>query len=291
MKDAYTKLMVQQHTSNDHAFYEKLENAPAKKKHTLLWKTAVAAACILLLFPVTVWAAETIFGVTLIQHLEGPDFRGIDTIGYAAQVENVENIPLTEFSEYLQELKEAEYAYFDTWEEAEQAIGIKLLDNPILTDEDTNPMKSFYTGKTPPLACIEAQYGTADGQLFSVMLKGQYYRKKVGIWVSAQMTTDNPQMTEELFQLYHGFGTRYYLANQTDGISIEQYTTENGIPVTIVYPENSYSTPEAFFSINNVSYHVDISRYESFTNKETEEMAKERALDVLREVLEGFTLE
>ena len=194
-------------------------------------------------------------------------------------------------AEYLQELEETELAYFDTWKEVEQAIGIELLDNPILTDKDTNPMKSFYTGKTPPLSCIEAQYGVLEGHLFSVRLSGQYYRNRVGFWVSANMTTDNPQMTEELFQLYHGFGKRYYPANQTDGISIEQYTTENGIPVTIVYPENSYSTPEAFFSINNVSYHVDISRYESFTNKETEEMAKERALDVLREVLEGFTLE
>ena len=291
MKDAYAKLMTQQHTFHDHAFYEKLENTPAKLKHTPLWKAAVAAACILLLIPVTVWAAETIFGVTLIKHLEGPDFRGVDSIGYAAQVENVENIPITEFSEYLQQLEESELAYFDTWEEAEQAIGIDLLDNPILTAEDTNPMKSFYTGKTPSLACIEAQYGTADGQLFSVKLDGQYYRNRVGFWVSANITADNPQMTEELFQLYHSFGERYYPSSKTDGISVEQYTTENGIPVTIVLPENGYSMPEAYFSVNNVSYHVDISRYETLTSKETEEMAEERVVNVLREVLEGFTLE
>lgn len=34
MKDAYTKLMLQQHTSNDAAFYEKLENAQ-KQKNTV----------------------------------------------------------------------------------------------------------------------------------------------------------------------------------------------------------------------------------------------------------------
>ena len=290
MKDAYTKLMAQQHTSKDAAFYEKLENGTTKKRKPV-WKTAIAAACILLTIPVTVWAAENIFGVTLIKHLEGLDFRGIDSIGYEAQVKNVDNIPITEFSEYLQELKESELAYFDTWEEAEQVIGIALLDNPILTDEDTNPMKSFYTGKAPPLACIEAQYGALEGQLFSVKLSGQYYRNRVGFWVSAQMTADNPQMGEELFQLYHGFGKRYYPSSKTDGICVEQYTTENGIPMTIVLPENGYSTPEAYFSVNNVSYHVDISRYETLTSKETEEMAQERALDVLREVLEGFTLE
>ena len=52
MKDAYTKLMLQQHTSNDAAFYEKLENAQKQKKYRKGWKAAVAAACICLLIPV-----------------------------------------------------------------------------------------------------------------------------------------------------------------------------------------------------------------------------------------------
>ena len=291
MKDAYTKLMLQQHTSNDAAFYEKLENAQKQKKYRKGWKAAVAAACICLLIPVTAWAAETIFGVTLIEYLEGPDLRGIDSVGYQLQVDNVENIPITEFSPYLQELEEPELAHFNTWEEAEQAIGIDFLDNPILTDEDTNPMKSFYTGKTPRLAHIEGRYQVAEGQLFSVILDAQYYRNRVGFWVHANMTTDNPQMTEELFQIYHGFSERYYPSSKTDGFTVEQYTTENGIPVTIVWPENGYSTPEAYFSVNNVSYNVDISRYETYTSKETEEMAVARVYDLLKEVLEGFTLE
>ena len=291
MKDAYTKLMLQQHTSKDAVFYEKLENTTGKKKHGPVWKSALAAACILLLIPVTAWAAETIFGVTLIEYLEGPDFRGIDSVGYQLQVDNVENIPITEFSPYLQELEETELAYFNTWEEAEQAIGIEFLDNPILTDENTNPMKSFYTGKNPHLAHVQGNYQALDGQLFSVILKAQYYRNRVGFWVSANMTTDNPQMTEELFQIYHGYSERHYPSSKTDGFTVEQYTTENGIPVTIVWPENGYSMPEAYFSVNNVSYHVDISRYETYTNKETKEMAVARVYDLLKEVLEGFTLE
>lgn len=289
MKDAYTKLMAQQHTSKDAAFYEKLENGTTKKRKPV-WKTAIAAACILLTIPVTVWAAENIFGITLIEQFKGTNFQGIDSIGYAAQVENVENIPITEFSSYLQELEEPELAYFDSWEEAEQTIGIDLISNNILTGEGTNPLKPFYTGKKPPLAHIQGRYQTADGQLFSVILDAKYYRNKTRFWVSAHMTADNPQMTEEMFQIYHGFGMRYYPANKTDGFSVEQYTTENGIPVTIVFPINNYSSAEAFFSVNNISYHVDICGYE-IRNGETKEMAKERALDVLREVLEGFALE
>lgn len=291
MNEAYTKLMQRQHTSNDAVFYEKMEMIGTKKRHTPIWKTAAAVVCICLLIPVTVWAAENIFGVTLIEYLKGQDFRGIDSVGYQLQVDNVENIPITEFSQYLQELTESELAYFTTWEEAEQAIGIDFLDNPILTDEDTNPMKSFYTGKTPRLAHIEGRYDVVEGQLFSVILDAQYYRNRVGFWVHANMTTDNPQMTEELFQIHHGFGKRYYPSSKTDDFTVEQYTTENGIPVTIVWPENGYSMPEAYFSVNNVSYNVDISRYETYTNKETEEMAVARVYDLLKEVLEGFTLE
>ena len=291
MNERYQELMLRQHTSEDAVFYEKLETHSTNKKRTPIWKTAAVAACIGLLIPVSVWAAENYFGVTLIEYLEGQDFRGIDSVGYQLQVENVENIPITEFSPYLQELEEPELAYFNTWEEAEQAIGIELLNNPILTDEDTNPMKSFYTGKNPRLAHVQGRYQALDGQLFSVILEAQYYRNRVGFWVSVNMTADNPKMTEELFQIYHGFGKRYYPTSKTDGFTVEQYTTQNGIPVTIVWPENGYSMPEAYFSVNNVSYNVEISRYETFTSKETEEMAVARVYDLLKEVLEGFTLE
>ena len=57
MKDAYTKLMVQQHTSEDAAFFEKLENAKSDKKRKYAWNALVASACIILLIPITVLAA------------------------------------------------------------------------------------------------------------------------------------------------------------------------------------------------------------------------------------------
>ena len=291
MKDAYAKLMTQQHTAKDRSFYEKLEHTTVKKQQMPVWRFVAAAACILLLIPVTVWAAETIFGVTLISHLKGKDFRGNDAVGYQTQVENVENIPITEFSQYLQDLTESELAYFTTWEEAAQAIGIDFLGNPILTDEGTKPMKFFYTGKKPmTLAHIEGRYWTEDDQLDYVMLKANYYRNKTRFRVSATMTAENPARTDEAFQMVHSFGINYYPTNKTEGFGVEQFTTGNGIPITIVTPENSYSMPDAYFSVNNVSYHVEISGW-SAENGETEEMAKERSLDVLREVLEGFTLE
>ena len=67
MKDAYTKLMVQQHTSEDATFYEKLENIGTGRKHKPIWKSAAAVICILLLIPASVWAAESIFGIANIK--------------------------------------------------------------------------------------------------------------------------------------------------------------------------------------------------------------------------------
>ena len=58
MKDAYTKLMVQQHTSpdGDAFFFEKLENRTQKKRKPVL-KAAMVAVCICLIITGCVWAA------------------------------------------------------------------------------------------------------------------------------------------------------------------------------------------------------------------------------------------
>ena len=75
MHDTYTKLMMHQDLSAeiDAAFYEKLENS-IQKKRIPAWKAAVIAACICLIIPGCVWAAETIFGVTKVTRTERPDY-------------------------------------------------------------------------------------------------------------------------------------------------------------------------------------------------------------------------
>ena len=62
MKDAYAKLMVQQHTTSDGdaAFYEKLEQTQPKKRSNPILRAAVVAACLCLLIPVTVYAVQNI---------------------------------------------------------------------------------------------------------------------------------------------------------------------------------------------------------------------------------------
>jgi len=303
MKVAYTKLMVQQHTSEDAAFYEKLENTNTVKKSKPVWKAAIVAVCIFLLIPMTVWAAESIFGFTKITVGEGKDFYGKDAVVMHRDVENVEHIPIEEFSPYLQNLKETQWLYFDSWEDAEEKIGVDFIDNPLLDEEKTQPYtrnkKYGYDERGIAYSALKTKatpyrgvYYAAEEQFFAASFSAEYWRNRTKFMITAYMTADHPLMTEEIFLVYHGFGERYYKENTN--ITIEQYVTKNGIPATIFYadPDNSFGWihPYAYFSVNNISYHIEFSQFDS-QGDETSEETNERLLALLREILDGFTVE
>ena len=288
MKDAYTKLMVQQHTSEDATFYEKLENIGTGRKHKPVWKAAIAAACMLLMIPVSVWAAESIFGIALITIKEGKDMQGKDAIVFHRDTENVGHIPITEFSPYLQSLKETERPLLASWEAAEEQIGIDFLTNTVLEDEGTKP----YVGRKPKSTPFEGVYYVYNEQLFAVSFSAEYFRNRIKFEVTANATTDHPLMTEEYFTVYHGFGERYY--DKTDNISIEQYVTKNGIPATIFYStadDWGYIDPIAYCSVNNISYHISITQWNRIEDDETAEETNERMCELLREILDGFIVQ
>lgn len=299
MKDRYQKLMVQQHTSanGDAAFLEKLKTVQPKKQTAPLLRAAIAAACICLLIPVTAWAAKNIFGVTKITIGAGKDFYGKDAVVMHRDIENVEHILITEFSHDLQELKETQWLYFDSWEDAEEKMGIDFIGNSLLNDKNTQPYSRKKTyghderiikSKSTP---YWGTYYVADEQLFAIAFNAEYYRSRVRFMISAYATTDHPLMTEEIFQVYHGFGDRYY--KETDHITIEQFVTKNGIPATIFYDgPNSlgWIHPHAYFSVNNISYHIEFTQF-GRQGDETDEQTNERLLALLREILDGFVVE
>lgn len=303
MKDAYTKLMVQQHTSADAdaVFFEKLESTG--KQHKSVWKTAIAAVCILLMIPVGVWAAESIFGMTRITIGKGKNIDGKDAIVMHRDVENVEHIPIEEFSPYLQELKETQWLYFDSWEDAEEKIGVEFIDNLILDDENTQPYtrkKKYghdergiaYAALKTKATPYRGVYYAADEQFFAASFSAEYWRNRTKFMITAYMTTDHPLMTEEIFLVYHGFGDRYYKENVN--ITTEQYVTKNGIPATIFYVDSNnsfgYIHPYAYFSVNNISYHIEFNQYGN-QSEETAEQTNARLLALMREILDGFVVE
>lgn len=305
MNEAYTKLMMQQSLSEeaDAVFYEKLEQTQPKKRMKPMLRAAIVAACICLMIPVTAWAAKNIFGITKITVETGKDFYGKDALVMHRDVENVEHIPLEEFSPYLQELKETEWLYFDSWEDAEEKIGVAFLDNTLLDDENTQPYTrhkqyrhddrgSAYAALKTKATPYRGVYYAAEEQFFAASFSAEYWRNRVRFMVTTYMTTDHPLMTEEIFLVYHGFGDRYYKENVN--IITEQYVTKNGIPATIFYADYSnpfgWIDPHAYFSVNNISYHIEFSRFDQQSG-ETDEQTNERLLALMREILDGFVIE
>ena len=303
MKDAYVKLMVQQHTAADAVFLKKLEQVQPQKKMRPVLHAAIVAACICLLIPVSAWAVKSIFGITKVTIGKGKDFFGKDAVVMHRDVENVEHIPLEDFSPYLQELNETQWLYFDSWEDAEEKIGVVFLNNSLLDDKNTQPYtrKKKYehdergiayaalnTKETP----YRGVYYAADEQFFAASFSAEYYRSRVRFMITTYMTADHPLMTEEIFLVYHGFGERYY--KEDVNVTIEQYVTKNGIPATIYYTD--FDTPfgvidpHAYFSVNNISYHIEFTQFDT-QQGETDAQTNERFLALMREILDGFTLE
>lgn len=284
MKETYTKLMAQQHTSEDAAFYEKLENANAVKKRKPVCKAAIVAACILVMIPVTVWAAEAIFRTTTVIKTNDITIHGEPGIGMQIRYETIKSHSILEFSEHLQTLTENTLIAFDSWAQAEADLGIKLLSNPVLTDENThrandNHWINEYTGEH-----CHGYYAGADGQLFYGTIRAVYERNNLTFSVTAKVTADHPSKTEAMLREYHGIHIGY--ATDWDSqIATSNIVTKNGIPVTILAIGIGESTSYiALFAVNDISYEIrSIGKEGAWDN--------DAVYDSIVEVLEGFTLE
>ena len=323
MKDAYTKLMVQQHTSaaGDEAFYEALEKAEKKRKP--VWKAAVAVACILLLIPVTVWAAETIFGVTTVTQTARPTYNNKPGIGLDIVFENIEAYPIEAFSEHLQQLTDYETAVHDSWAEAEEYLGIDLVDNIHFTAKDTYCRPAFL-GKTHQETSVHPDKrgqlkkrfgkntrtvcGVYDGQLYFSTVEAEFERDQTYFSVRAMVSVDLPnEIKEDIYNYGHGYSITYADRYETPvDVETEQYVTPAGIPVLIVTvttegclsDQNAEKDWEslvdcvALFSVNNVSYRVH-ANWKSFGTSDAEQYGSPegKIMPALLEFLDGFVIE
>ena len=304
MNEEYTELMMQQSLSADAdaAFFEKLENTSGKKKCFISWKVAVATVCILLLIPVTAWAAEYIFSVTKVTKIERPTLDNKPGIGLDIQYENLENHDLKDFSKSLQALEETQVISHASWEEAEKHLGIDLLQNPVLTEDHTKNITPFDGSKPGEREHCLGIYRVADGQFISGSIGAGYQRNGVDFIVSATATAQHPTANlDNITNDHHGTSITFLDKNGID-ITTEQYMTRAGIPVLIVTVSrnqlNVYDSGaeivecNAYFAVNNVSYSV-INYGFSFSSLDrgTYSGAKEKVMEVMLEILDGFVIE
>ncbi len=316
MNEAYTKLMLQQDLSKDAdaAFYEKLNKAQPKNRMPV-WKAAVVAACICLIIPGCVWAAETIFGVTKVTQTERPTYHdnkpgtGLDIV-----YENIEDYHIEDFSKHLQELKEYEEVIHESWAAAEEYLGIDLVDNIHFTATDTyrrpafmdkahlstsvHPEKHAQTlkrfGKNAQSTCW-----VYNDQLYASRVSAEYERDHTVFFVRAMVSVDLPaEIKDDVYNYYHGYSITYPDRNKEKvDINTEQYVTPSGIPMLIVTVTSKGNLKDSntsndlayledcvvFFAVNNVTYSVHAHGGYS--------LSEEQVMPALKEFLDGFVIE
>lgn len=296
MDEAYRKFMMQQNPSKDAdgAFYEKLDHSTATKKQKPVWKAAVAVACILLLIPVTVWAAENIFSITNVTICQRPiQIIGAAGIGLDIRYESLENHSLKDFSKHLRKLEESEEMLHSSLSDVEEYLGLDLVDNPVLTAEDTRQVAAFKErGKHYKTYCCIWEEDLLFAEVQSV-----YHRNDVRFNLTATVTAEHPTIDENE---YHNTNITYFDRKHREVLT-EQYMTQAGIPVLIVtvmeddiVSRNHRAILDCFacFAVNNISYKIEPTSW-SYDDEDLDIYASpdDKVIATLKEILEGFILE
>ena len=293
MNNAYRKLMEQQKLSEQakSAFYEKLGTAKPPKKRKVILKTAIIAACICLLIPISALAAENIFGISLAEFVARNMTQESAGEGYNTQYTNVYSFPLSDFSPELQSLTEDRSTGYDSWEALEAELGMDLITNSILSDAETVPYEQYVPEMNPnpdepvlgsDLRPCTAHYFAKDGQLYLALVSAAYKRDGVRISLSATLTAEHPAFSQEDVAKLHTLEVTYPKAD-VEQFSQAQYTAESGLTATIMEIDRTASQStlyEATFAANGASYKIQIDAEPGGND------ANAKAL--LIEILEGF---
>ena len=277
MDKQYKNLMEQQNINEEVTaqFYEKLEKTGTHRKF-VRWKAALAAACIVLMIPLTVIAVENIFSTPKVK-LGKLDWHD-STNGYSVRFDNLDNFPLDTFPKELQTLTEHKIVPYDSWEDAEKALGIDLLNNKFLAKAKKNAM---YYVDLPGYTHSKILYSQHEGQLFLVSTSAYYRYDDLQLDLKAKITVDHPELDEESKQVLLGIeGVFTKPADVKTGY--EEYTTIEGIPVVILRWDLDHVIHyAALFAVNDVSYELSAR-----VNPDREEAEKQILLDAL----DGFKL-
>ncbi len=276
MDKQYKKLMEQQNISEEVTaqFYGKLEETKPRSK-SIRWKAALAAACIALMIPVTALAVENIFGTPKVKigqlnWIDSPN-------GYSVRFDNVDNFPLDALPKDMRNIDEIKRIPYESWEAAEDALGIDLLNNTFLAKANKIKMRYDDIGNVH----CKIVYTPFEGQLFYVSPMATYKYDNVQVDVKAKLTVEHPELDEETKQGLHGIEGAITKPENVE-TTYEEYTTKEGIPVVILRWELGYSVQRtAVFSVNNISYEV---------TTHSELQRDDANKQVLIDTLDGFKL-
>lgn len=282
MDKQYKNLMEQQNIPAEVTaqFYEKMEQTETRRK-PVRWKAALVAACIVLMIPITVLAVETIFGTPKVK-LGKLDWHDSPN-GYSVQFDNLDSFPLDAFPEELHHLAEHKFVPCDSWEDAEETLGIDLLNNPVLSKARKVTLKYNKTAVEEQMnAHSRIVYAQHNGQLYLVSTSAHYLCDGLSLDLKAKLTVEHPELDAKTQQLL--LGSEGVVVKPVNvKISYEEYTTKAGIPVMILrWDRGRVFQYTAFFAVNDISY--EVTAWGDLSDREN------TAKQILLDVLDGFML-
>ena len=275
MDKQYKIMMEQQHIDAEITkhFYGVLEKKQPQRK-AIRWQIALAAACIILMIPFTALAAKNIFGTPKIK-IGKLDWHNSPN-GYSIQFENVDSFPLETFPKEIQTLREMKRIPYNSWEDAEKALRLDLLNNAFLAHAEKLEMDYEDTGTSH----CRILYNTYEGQLYYVSATANYRYSGLQLDINAKIAVDHPELDEETKQLLLGLEG---VINRPTVVETdcEEYTTTAGIPVVILHWNlDQVIRYVAVFAVNDISY--EVTAWVNPNNEEAEVM-------ILKNVLNSFS--
>ena len=277
MDKQYKNLMEKQNVAEEinAEFYEKL-NKTEKRRKSITWKVAVAAACLALMIPATVFAVENLFHVPEAKLGDTVHFTNMN--GYMVRFEGMDSYPLDAFSKEVQAVAEFKNVRYDSWAAAEETLGIDLLNNTVLDNATKDFADYDDTGRTH---CYVG-YRLYEGKLFYVHTLANYRYDGLQLNLNAKLTVEHPAMTEEDKLALLGVEGAVTKPENVE-TTYENYTTKEGIPVVILrWDFEIFDRYMAVFAVNDITYELS-----AFPLNEKSEAA---AVQILKDVLDGFEL-
>lgn len=250
--------------------------APAKKHSLRPVRIAVAAACLCVALVGGAFAAEAIWGVPVFTPMDtspmtGEEFNGFTTVIEVPEevetpdgtkvnpleeqeINGVFKLPVESFSQRVQDAaanlaaKTLGQMNFNSWEKAEEFLGLDLMNNAVLADAE--PGLVFYgDGNSVREAICQVHYTAIDGILTGASANSVWFLNYVDMPVDGLTDSDGgtiisssvPVRVEVLVQSYTkhspiapedmfvglGFPKNYTFTPET-------YTTPSGLVVNIV---------------------------------------------------------
>ena len=285
MNNTYRKLMMQQCLSDQakESIYSKLQKEEVKSQSFLL-RVAIVAVCIILIVPITAYAVKSIFGISIVEIIEGDTSTGKFGTGYEVNYPELTSRQLSDFPEEIQTMEDYRLVIYDSWQEAEEELGITLVNNPFLFDGSVTKERSYNLreeGIGQRVHCF-GQYNGLDNQFYRATITAAYRYDDMFITLVSTVTCEHPAISkgEEPNMSWHRV---MYEDRDVNEIVQEQYLAKNGINATLITVdrERGRSTDyEATFSANGASYRITIHSYDNKQDAEVKE--------TLKNILESF---